>query len=354
MDQKNKATILIVDDTVENIDLLKHILEEKFIIKAAINGEQALKITQKSNDIDIILLDIMMPGMDGYEVCEALKNNPLTQHIPVIFISAMSDYMDEQKGLSLGAVDYITKPINPAITLARVQTHLNNYKINRGLDQEVKDRTKELEATQIALIRQLGRAAEYKDNETGMHVIRVGHYTKLIAESFAGQKTPWTELMFQAAPLHDIGKIGIPDAILTKPGALTEEEFIQMQDHCEIGANIIGNSKSPLLQLTREIALTHHERFDGTGYPNGLKGEEIAISGRIVSVADVFDALTEERPYKKAWSLEDAVNFIQEESGTHFDPDVVEHFMKVLDQIIAIKKAFPDHMSFSEYEQTLH
>ncbi len=349
--QDNKATILIVDDTIENIDLLKNILEEDYNIKAAVNGEQALKIIEKNNKIDMILLDIMMPGIDGYEVCERIKKNPATEHIPIIFITAMSDYVDEKKGLAIGAVDYIIKPINPSITLARIQTHLKNYELNRLLDTKVKQRTQELEATQIALIRQLGRAAEYKDNETGMHVIRVGHYTKLIAESMVGKDTPWTDLMFQAAPLHDIGKIGIPDNILTKPGKLDSEEYKIMQTHCEIGANIIGDVDSPLLQLTKEIALNHHEKFDGTGYPRGLKGEEIAISGRIVSVADVFDALTSERPYKKAWSVEDSVAYIEGKSGKDFDPNVVEHFIKVLNKICIVKEKFPDHLSFSEYEE---
>jgi putative two-component system response regulator len=338
----DKKTILIVDDTAANIDLLKKILGQEFRVKVALSGEQALKVISKNNDIDMLLLDIMMPGMDGYTVCKTLKENPATEHIPVIFVTAMSEELNEEKGLLLGAVDYITKPLKPAITLARIRTHLAMHDHNRLLEQKVRERTVELEESRLEIIRQLGRAAEYKDNETGMHVIRVGHVARLIAESMSGGSTPWTELMFIASPMHDIGKIGIPDRLLLKPGRLEGKEWTMMQTHTEIGGKIIGESSSDLLQLAKEIALTHHERWDGKGYPKGLKGDDIPLSGRIVAVADTFDALTSVRPYKEAWSIEKSVEFIEEESGHFFDPQVVDHFRRVLPKILEVKETFVD------------
>ena len=340
----DKKTILIVDDTAANIDLLKKILGQEYRVKAALSGEQALKVISKHNDIDMVLLDIMMPGMDGYTVCKILKNDPVTAHIPVIFVTAMSEEVNEEKGLSLGAVDYITKPLKPAITLARIRTHLAMHDQNRLLEQKVRERTAELEESRLAIVRQLGRAAEYKDNETGTHVVRVGHVARLIAESMSGGSTPWTELMFVASPMHDIGKIGIPDRLLLKPGKLEEEEWAVVKQHSEIGGKIIGEHASDLLQLAKEIALTHHERWDGKGYPKGLKGDAIPLSGRIVAVADVFDALTSVRPYKEAWSVEKSVAFIENESGHFFDPKVVDHFKRVLPQILQIKEEFVDEI----------
>ncbi len=340
--------ILVVDDTPENIEILREILHHSYVIKAARSGEQALKILEKDPKPDMVLLDIMMPEMDGYEVCRRMKKNPLTAPIPVIFISALSDKSDEQKGLNLGAVDYITKPINPAITQARIKTHLSLYDQNRELEKKVRERTKEIDESRLSIIRQLGRAAEFKDNETGLHVIRMSHYTRLIAESMAGEANEWSHLLFQAAPMHDVGKIGIPDRIILKPGKLDDEEWSFMQKHPQFGAEIIGEHESKLLMLAKEIALTHHEKFDGSGYPHGLAGEDIPISGRIVAIADVFDALSSERPYKKAWPLEEILAFIKGQSGLHFDPDIVEHFYKVLPEILKVKERF------SETEEPLH
>lgn len=349
-----KKTVLVVDDTAANIDLLKRILGPEYRLKAALDGEQALKIVGKHNDIDMVLLDIMMPGIDGYSVCEALKKDPVTAHIPVIFVTAMSEQLDEERGLSLGAVDYITKPLNPAITMARIKTHLALHDQNRLLEQKMRERTVELEESRLAIIRQLGRAAEFKDNETGMHVIRVSHYARLIAESMSGGSTAWTELIFKASPMHDVGKIGLPDGILLKPGKLDGKERAIVQKHSEFGAKIIGEHSSELLQLAKEIALTHHERWDGTGYPHGLKGEAIPICGRIVAVADVFDALTSKRPYKKAWSIDQSIATIDEESGHHFDPRVVGHFKSVLPAIIAIKEQFADDTVLMESKERLY
>jgi putative two-component system response regulator len=341
-------TVLVVDDTPDNINLLYNVLNKSYRVKAAPNGKKALEILRQDRQIDMVLLDIMMPEMDGYEVCKILKNDPLTAKIPVIFVTALSEHGNEERGLALGAVDYITKPINPAITLARVRTHLALYDQNRELEQKIAERTRELKETRLSIIRQLGRAAEFKDNETGLHVIRMSHYARLIAESMLGEPTEWTDLVFQTAAMHDVGKIGIPDGILLKPGKLDADEWKLMQKHPQFGAEIIGDHPSELLRMAREIALTHHEKWDGTGYPAGLSGDAIPLCGRIAAVADVFDALTSVRPYKKAWSTEDALARLDSGSGKDFDPAVVDHFHKVLDQVLYYKEHFADAVSVTE------
>ena len=332
-----KQTILVVDDTPENIDVLNGVLRSEYKVKAALNGERALKIAFAEQKPDMILLDIMMPEMDGYEVCRQLKANPATSGVPVIFITAKDQEEDEKKGLELGAVDYIRKPINPSIVLARVHTHLALYDQNRELERRVKQRTVELDETRLVIIRRLGRAAEFKDNETGLHVIRMSHYTRLLAQAYGGNDA-WVELIFNAAPMHDIGKIGIPDKILRKPGKLDAEEWEIMKTHTLMGAEIIGDHPSPLLQLSSTIAVTHHEKWDGTGYPHGLAEEDIALEGRIVAIADVFDALTSHRPYKKEWPVEEALDLIDRESGRHFDPTLVHLLHEVLPEVLEIKK----------------
>ena len=331
-----------MDDTAANINLLYNVLSDTYKVKAAPNGEKALKILQADSNIDMVLLDIMMPVMDGFEVCRRIKSNPLTADIPVIFVTALNENSNEEEGLKLGAVDYITKPINPAITKARIKTHLSLYDHNRELEQKVKERTKELKDSRLSIIRQLGKAAEFKDNETGLHIIRMSHYARLIAESLTGGHTEWTDLIFQAAAMHDIGKIGVPDDILLKPGKLDESEWELMRKHPIFGAEIIGDHDSKLLQLAKEIALTHHEKWDGSGYPYGTSGKEIPLSGRIAAVADIFDALTTRRPYKEPWSVERAVNLLDEGKGKEFDPVVIEHFHKVLLQIMEYKEQFSD------------
>lgn len=338
MDNKeDKQTILVVDDTPENIDVLSGVLRPEYKVKAALYGEYALKIASGAPKPDMILLDIMMPVMDGYEVCRQLKANPATARIPVIFVTSKKQEEDEKKGLNMGAVDYITKPINPSIVLARVHTQLALYDQNRVLEQKVRERTEELQQTRLEIIRRLGLAAEFKDNETGLHVIRMSHYSRLIAE-VVEHGDEWSDLIFNAAPMHDIGKIGIPDKILLKPGKLDNEEWKLMRKHPEFGAAIIGKHSSELMQMSREIALSHHEKWDGSGYPYKLKGKAIPLSGRIVAIADVFDALTTERPYKKAWTVEDAVRLIDENSGSHFDPGLVSLFHVVMSEILDIKK----------------
>lgn len=339
-----KQTVLVVDDTPENIQILNGVLRPYYKVKAAPSGEKALRIAQSESQPDIILLDIMMPEMDGYEVCQKLKSNPITEKIPIIFVTAMSEVEDEKRGLDLGAVDYITKPINPSIVLVRVRTHLALYDQTRELENKVRERTAELSTTRLEIIRRLGRAAEYKDNETGLHVIRMSHYSRLIAIAMNANEQ-WVELLFNAAPMHDIGKIGIPDANLLKPGKLNDAEWEVMRKHPEFGDEILGDNDSELLQMAKEIALNHHEKWDGSGYPKGLQGEAIPLTARIIAIADVFDALTTERPYKKAWPVERAVNFIDENSASHFDPDLVVAFHTAMPEILKIKHQYAEKIT---------
>ncbi|MGO2233427.1 two-component system response regulator [Marinomonas sp. UCMA 3892] len=337
----NKPTILIVDDTPENIDVLVASLSDEYTIKVALNGMKALSIASLAPRPDIILLDVMMPEMDGYDVCHQLKNNPTTANIPVIFVTAKHDIKDEEKGLSIGAVDYILKPISPPIVRARVRTHLALYDQNRQLQKKVDERTKALQASQLRIIHHLGRAVEFKDNETGAHVIRMSHYARMIAQEYGGNDE-WVNQIFQAAPMHDVGKIGISDAILLKPGKLTPEEWEKMKLHTVYGGEIFSEEDDPMLKLARSIALTHHEKWDGSGYPKGLKGEEIPLEGRIVAIADVLDALMSKRPYKEPWTLEKSLAYIEENSGSHFDPNLVPIIKNLQTQIVSIRQQFPD------------
>ncbi|WED21142.1 two-component system response regulator [Vibrio sp. JC009] len=339
---KEKATVLVVDDTPENIDVLSEVLKEQYRVKAALNGKIALKIAKATPRPDIILLDVMMPEIDGYEVCKKLKQDPDTCKIPVIFVTAKTATEDEEYGFSVGAADYITKPISAPIVLSRVRTQLSLYDQSRHLEKLVRVRTSELNDTRLEVIRRLGRAAEYKDNETGLHVVRMSKYTQLLARKLSDDEA-WIDLLYNAAPMHDIGKIGIPDGVLLKPGKLDADEWATMQKHAEYGAEIIGEHASPLLHMAREVALYHHEKWNGKGYPYGLSGEAIPLTARIIAIADVFDALTSERPYKKAWSVEDALNLIQEEAGEHFDPSLVPLFIECVPDIIEIMQQYADH-----------
>lgn len=321
-------TLLLVDDEPANLHVLKQILQEDAHLLFARNGQQALEIASSQHP-DLVLLDVMLPDIDGYEVCMRLKQAAPTANIPVIFISAMSDTLDEAHGFEVGAVDYICKPVNPAIVRARIATHLSLVQ------------AKELQRTHLQLIRTLGRAAEYRDNETGLHVIRMSHYAHQLALSAGLSKKAADELL-HAAPMHDVGKIGIPDHILLKPGALDDDEWITMKKHPEFGAQIIGEHDSSLLKAASTIALSHHEKWDGSGYPNGLKGTDIPLVGRIIAIVDVFDALTTARPYKKAWTVEDATDLIRRESGRHFDPELVERFIGILPQVLEIKQRWAE------------
>ena len=333
--------VLVVDDSPENIDLLSEILREDYRVRVATSGEKALKIVYSDEPPDLILLDIMMPGVSGLEICRRLKANPDRRRIPIIFVTAMSSTEDERRGLEIGAVDYITKPISPPIVMARVRTHLALYDQSRELANMVAQRTTELLTTRQQIIRRLGRAAEFKDNETGNHVLRMSHYARLIALAHGlGEES--AGIIFNTAPMHDIGKIGIPDAILLKPGKLDAAEWEVMYQHPIMGAEIIGKHDNELLETARIIALTHHEKFDGSGYPQGLTGEAIPLEGRIVAIADVFDALVSVRPYKPALPLETALQYFDEQSGRHFDPTLLVAFKKALPEILRIKEIYAD------------
>jgi len=348
VDQEQKLVrqrVLVVDDMPDNIEVLRGILHKEYLLLAAINGAKALQIARSAQKPDIILLDVMMPEMDGYEVCRRLKSDSRTAHIPVIFITGMGEAESETLALSLGAVDYITKPIIPAVVKARVKTHLALYDQSRELESLVQARTEELQRTRLQIIQDLGRAAEYKDNETGMHVIRMSNYARLLAKA-AGLDERVVELVFNAAPMHDVGKIGIPDSIVLKPGPLNDEEWAIMKTHPAIGAGIIGDpNDSDLLEMAVTVAMTHHEKWNGQGYPKGLSGEDIPIEGRITAVADVFDALTSERPYKKPWSVEDAMDLLKREAGAHFDPLLIPLFEEILPEILKVKAKYADEVA---------
>ncbi|HJW03449.1 MAG TPA: HD domain-containing phosphohydrolase [Azospira sp.] len=343
-------SVLVVDDTPENIDILKGILSPYFMVKVASSGRMALKAVASGREPDLILLDVMMPEMDGYEVCRLLKADDRTRQIPVIFVTAKSSVEDETHGFSLGAADYIVKPVSPPVVLARVRTHLALADRSRHLEDLVQERTEklqrrtlELEDTRLEIIRRLGRAGEFRDYETGLHVIRLSHYAKCLARHIGFTDYEAEQLMY-AAMLHDIGKIGLPDSILLKPDRLTAEERVVVETHCRIGAEIIGDHPCELLQLARTVALTHHEKWDGSGYPNGLKGEEIPLAGRITALADVFDALTSERPYKLAWDFNEAMDFLAQDAGHGLDPMLVERFLAMREEIRDVMLAFCDEL----------
>jgi putative two-component system response regulator len=335
-----QAHVLIVDDAPQNISLLNAALMDEYTILVATSGAQAIEIC-RTMQVDIILLDVMMPEMDGFETCRRLKDNPLTHNIPVIFVTARSEIGDESMGFACGAVDYITKPIRAAIVRARVKTHLALYNQNNALWSLVKERTAELNEIHLEVLRRLGSAGEYRDNETGLHVVRVCHYSRIIALAY-GLPESDAEVLYNAAALHDTGKIGIPDSILLKPGRLDDDEMKIIRTHCEIGFKIIGSHPHHLLKSAASIALTHHERWDGTGYPHGLRKEAIPLFGRIVAVADVFDALTCKRPYKRAWAVEDAVAEIVRNRELHFDPRVIDVFLTKLPELTTIQQQFID------------
>ncbi len=344
--------VLIVDDERFNINLLVDLLKENYRTLVAKNGEQALKRAAGDPRPDLVLLDIMMPEMDGYEVCRRLKADPTTQRIPVIFVTAITDSGNEAKGFELGAVDYITKPISPVVVKARVQTHLENQQARAlleeradGLERQVIERTRELALMQDATIFSMAALAETRDPETGNHIHRTQHYVRILAERLRDHPRFRQHLddhsiylLFKSAPLHDIGKVGVPDHILLKPGKLTDEEFELMKLHTVYGRDVILAAEKTLaksglvgesgsfLRFAREIAYGHQEKWDGSGYPQGLKGEAIPVSARLMAVADVYDALISKRVYKPAFPHDKAARIIREGASAHFDPDVVAAF----------------------------
>lgn len=316
--------ILIVDDEPNNLQLLRGILSpEGYKLIFATDGEKALTAVNKHKP-DIILLDVMMPNMDGYQVCTTLKNDPKFKNIPIIFVTAMGDVVDETKGFDLGCVDYILKPVRPSIVIARVKTHLSLVR---------SEQLKELSDTAIKM---LGEAGHYNDSDTGEHIWRMASYSSAIAKHLGWDDEEIYKIN-AAASMHDTGKIGIPDSILKAPRKLTDEEWNIMRMHSQIGRKILNKSANPIFTTAAEIAYYHHEKWDGSGYPTGLSGEDIPLSARIVALADVFDALTMKRPYKEPWSDEDAFAEIEKSSGSHFDPKLVDVFLEIKDEIILIK-----------------
>jgi putative two-component system response regulator len=320
--------ILAVDDEASNLQLLRQILQDQYRLLFAKDGARALELARQEHP-DLILLDVMMPGMTGHEACRTLKADPATAGIPVIFVTALCDTDDEVRGFDAGGVDYITKPVSAPVVRARVRTHLSLVRMD------------ELKDSRLQIVQRLGLASEYKDNETGMHVIRMSHYARLLGLA-AGMSEVEADDLLHAAPMHDVGKIGIPDRILQKPGPLDPDEWEIMKSHATIGADIIGEHPHGMLKLAHNIALSHHEKWDGSGYPAGLAGAAIPIEGRICAIADVFDALTSERPYKKAWPVQEAVELLQKQRGAHFDPQLVDLFVGLLPAICAIKEKWAE------------
>jgi putative two-component system response regulator len=357
-----KPTVLLVDDTPDNIALLSALLKDKYKLKIATNGVKALQIASTPPYPDLVLLDVMMPEMDGHEACRRLKAAPETADIPVIFLTSRIQPEDEELGLSLGAADYITKPISPPIVLARVATQLNLKKArqllkdqNRHLEHLVDERTRQLMQMQEATILAMASLAETRDNETGNHIRRTQHYVKALAQHLrehprfshvlSGENI---ELLFKSAPLHDIGKVGVPDRILLKPGKLDPDEFEIMKLHTVYGRDAIlaverhlGGSNG-FLAFAREIACSHQEKWDGSGYPEGLKGDAIPVSARLMAVADVYDALISRRVYKPAYSHEESVRIMKEGRGGHFDPDILDAFLQIEDSFRAIAQQYSD------------
>jgi putative two-component system response regulator len=327
--QPHQPQILVVDDEASNLQLLRHILQDHYRLLFAKDGMRALELA-RTEQPQLILLDVMMPEMTGYETCVKLKSDPATAAIPVIFVTALNDTDDEVVGFEAGAVDYITKPVSPPIVRARVRTHLSLV----GMD--------ELKKTRLEIVQRLGLAAEYKDNETGLHVIRMSHYSRILGLALGMSEAEADDLL-HAAPMHDVGKIGIPDSILRKPAALDPEEWKIMQSHPTIGGDIIGQHASGMMAMAYDVAVTHHEKWDGSGYPNGLKGEEIPLAGRIVAIADVFDALTSARPYKQAWPVEKAVAHMESQRDRHFEGRLVDLFFKQMPALLEIKERWAEH-----------
>ncbi len=356
-------TVLVVDDTTDNLVLMAELLKGRYRVKVAPNGERALKIAQTEPAPDLVLLDIMMPGMDGYEVCRQLKAREATQGIPVIFLTARSDMEDERFGLALGAVDYITKPVSPPIVLARVQTHLalkatTDFLRDKSayLEREVALRTLEVQAIQDVTIMAMASLAETRDDETGNHIRRTQLYVKALAERLRAHprfesvlNERMIELLYKSVPLHDIGKIGIPDRILLKPGPLEPEEFERMKEHAALGRKAIEGAERRLgmrvrfLSVAKDIAYSHHERWDGTGYPENLAGDAIPVAARLMALADVYDALIHPRVYRPAvLTHEQACTTLVKGRGSQFDPDIVDAFIDIAEDFRRIARNYPD------------
>lgn len=364
MNAMSVKTILIVDDEPVNLTLLTSLLRPEYLVRAASSGEAALRAAVSEPQPDLLLLDVMMPGMDGYAVLAQLRKNPATRDIPVIFLTALSGAEDEERGMQLGAADYITKPIKPTVLQVRVRTQLEASQVrhllkdqNAMLEAEVARRMAENDLTQTVTIRALARLAETRDSDTGNHINRTQEYVHVLAlrlqqhPRFSAFLTPHNiDLLTKMAPLHDIGKVGIPDSILHKPGPLTAAEWVIMRTHAKLGSDAIEQAEAdtqaeqPLgfLSIAKEIAHWHHEKWDGSGYPDGLAGDAIPIPARIMTVADVFDALISRRVYKPAMLLAEARDIITAARGKQFDPDVTDALLTGFDDFIAIAERYRD------------
>ena len=352
---EKRPKILVVDDEEKNLRLMEALLLPLgYEVIMANNGEEALEKAQEMPP-DVILLDIMMPKMDGFEVAKRLKGEEETGIIPIVMVTALREVDDRVKALEVGADDFLTKPVDKTELRARVQSllkvkayndHMRNYQ--KELEAEVAKRTEQLrlafekiKTASLDTIYRLSRAAEYKDEDTGAHILRMSNYSAAVARRM-GQNDRTVESILYAAPMHDVGKIGTPDRILLKPGKLDADEWKIMKQHTTIGGNILGGSNAGFIRLAEMIALTHHEKWDGSGYPKGLKASKIPLAGRIVAIADVFDALTSKRPYKQPFSLEKSYGIIKEGKGNHFDPNVVDAFFAIEDEILSIKEKYED------------
>jgi len=362
----SKRRILVVDDENRNIRLLEAMLIPLgYEVVTAVNGQEALERVKETSP-DVILMDIMMPVMDGFEAARKLKEDKGTMVIPIVMVTALHDVEDRVKALEAGADDFLSKPVDKTELQARVQSsmkvkayhdHMKNYQ--GELEVEVARRTDQLQeafekikVASLDTIHRLSTAAEYKDEDTGAHIERMSRYAASVARKI-GLNREAIEYILYAAPMHDVGKIGIPDNILMKPGKLDVNEWRIMKMHTVIGGRILAGAKRGFVKLGEVIALTHHEKWDGSGYPNSLKGRDIPLAGRVTAIADVFDALTSKRPYKEAWPVEEAFAEIRATSGSHFDPDVVKAFFAVQDEILQIRDQHPDEHRPSLYIQML-
>lgn len=354
-------TILVVDDLPENIAMMAALLQDRYRVKVATSGSAAVRIATAAAP-SLILLDVMMPDMDGYEACRQLKANPATMDVPVIFLTSRTGEHDETRGFQVGAVDYIMKPLSPLVMHARIATHLTlknarDFLRDKSayLEQEVQRRLREISVIQDVTIMAMASLAETRDNETGNHLRRTQHYVRRLAQAlrhhprFCDELNDETiELLFKSAPLHDIGKVGIPDRILLKPGKLTAEEFEVMKTHTTLGRDAIAHAEAQcgtpnsFLRYAREIAHYHQEKWNGSGYPDGLSGDAIPVSARLMAIADVYDALISRRVYKPAFPHEQAVRMISEGRGSHFDPDMVDAFLAIAPEFLAISQRYAD------------
>lgn len=367
--EESRPVLLVIDDSPQNLLLIDELLSGDYRVKVAASGTRGLAIARQTPAPDLILLDVRMPDPDGFEVCRQLKADPVTSEIPIIFLTALNDPADEAQGLVLGAVDYITKPVSPPILSARVRNHLRLKEVadflrdrNAFLEAEVQRRTEEsrrraeeARVAQETIMISLASIAEARDNETGNHILRTQHYMRALAEHlrthprFSAQLDDEViDLLFKAAPLHDIGKVGIPDRILMKPGRLTDDEMTIMKTHTTIGHDAIERTmmrvgeRVPVLEMAKEIALSHQEKWDGSGYPLGLAGDAIPLSGRLMAVADVYDALISRRVYKEPIPVPETIEIMARGRGNHFDPDILDAFLDLRGRFLEIQERFVD------------